>query len=700
MFTLDFGTILLYAVFVLLITDIILLIFNSKIHNWKFYDHTLLYFAAIAMVGSFFEFVLNLIAQDYSYAYVYHYSSADMDIPLRIASSWSGAVGSFFLWTMLMFTGYLIFRFIFRNMLDQRIYQYASIIQVVNLLAFLIFILIKDPFERLFPVPTNGTGLNPLLATFLNEIHPPIIFLGYSIFMLPFSIALAKLITGLTDDEAPAEIQKFMRLTMALGWLVLGTGILIGGYWAYTTLGWGGFWAWDPVETGSLIPWLFALVFFHGSPVFKLDKGNFGKDIIATFPFLSVLFATIVTRTGLLSSVHAFGISISDYIIIVYLLFLLAVEIFFVIQLYNKNKVKFFFTIEELTKIKRQDAALYISFFSFLIGTLAIMTGLIIPLIFAMLPEPFNRSFIVDKSYFNSMIALFGFGALEAAFFTDFVFIKKDKDKFTIIGIGVTLGLINVFLNLPVVDFYLKRSNLGIIYDLLHILSTSSLKANFITPILVISLGVLIITIYKFFKSTEMQKQIKMRKISQTFLHLGIIIALIGALFSYNNTQINEVPIAPGESQFITTSQTVELKVLDTTYQHDGPNYAQKITAHVQLIEGNHVLGSGILEYTDYTTFGLIVNVMIISSLTSDYYLTIITGTVNAANDGITELRIQARIIPMISFLWFGAGVVLTSMAVLVVVSFRLFMFSYKKAQRHSVTIDRSPKLDKMAIKG
>lgn len=806
MFNIDIGTILLFATLLLLLLDVILVLLNSRIQNWLYYDHIILYVATITLFASFMEFLLNLIFQDWSYAYVTGYSSVQMDIPLRIASSWSGAAGSFYLWTMFMFSGFIIFRFIFRKMMDQAIYQYASIIQGINLIAFISFILLKAPFAKNAVAESNGIGLNPLLSTFLNLIHPPIIFLGYSIFVIAFSLALAKIITELTDKEAPAELQKFMRLTMAMGWLVLGTGILIGGYWAYTSLGWGGFWAWDPVETGSLIPWLFALVFFHGSPVFRSDKGNFGKDILATFPFLSVLFATIVTRTGALTSVHSFSAGPSDYILIMYLLLVLLIEALFILHLYRKEKIKFFYSMKELESLKRQDAALYISFFAFFLGTLAICFGQVIPFIFYYLPGAYSNitwfnslrlltigvlpitganliiivtivllaligymiqsnsktarlhlsyfitekkftrdevilnsallgasilvlvfifdlffptfynllpfgmggAFTVDKRFFNIIIGVFGFAALEAAFFTDFVFIKTDKNKAIAIAIGVNLGLLNVILNLPLINFLLQTSNIGILfqvwhfwfisfsfYSLLHILGTTSILANFIIPILILSFVVLIITIYKFLVSKEMQKQVKMRKISQTLLHLGIVIALIGALFSYNSTYITELdlsPIQPSQTQItnklptqgpITTANNIKLSALNYNYTPFGTDFQDKLTVQVHLLDSNgKVIGSGVLDYTNYNIFGLIVNTLIISSVYNDIYITVLTYTANANTGIVSDIQFEVRIIPMINFLWLGAGLVMFSMLALVVISFKLFVYSYKKAHK------------------
>ena len=266
---------------------------------------------------------------------------------------------------------------------------------------------------------------------------------------------------------------------------------------------------------------------------------------------------------------------------------------------------------------------------------------------------------------------------------------------------AVTLGIINVFLNLPVVDYYLKRANLGIFYDLLHIVGTSSLLANFMLPILIVSLGILLITGYKFIRSSEMQKQIKMRKVSQTLLHLGIVIALIGALISYNSTQINDVLLSPNESGYITTAQDIKLQVLDVNYTPVGSNFQDKLQAHVQLVDNNnHSLGHGVLDYTNYDQFGLIVNVLIIPSLTNDIYITIMTFTGNTITKAVSDIRFEIRIIPMINFLWLGASLVLISMLALVIISLRLFTFSYKKSNKNISTIDKSTIRNNIPING
>jgi len=695
----DLGIVLLLGTFILLLADSFLLLMTTRIKNWLFWDHIIIYIATFSILGSLLEFILNLVMQDYSYLYVTSFSDSQMDILMRIASSWSGASGSFFLWTMFMFLEYIIFRYIFRGRLYQKIYQYSSLIQSINLLVFVGFTFLKEPFKRNSTIPTDGIGLNPLLASFYNLIHPPLTFLGYSIFIIPFSIALAKLILRQYDSETPAELQRFTRFTMALGWLLLGMAILAGGYWAYTTLGWGGFWAWDPVETGSLIPWLFALVYFHGSPVFKSVKDNFSKDVISTLPYLSVLIATIITRTGLLQSVHAYEMSFADYILIAYFIILASFVLIILYYVHKTRTLKFFYSVEELKDLKQQDAALYLSFYAFFLGTIAILMGLLIPLTFALLPGPFHQSFTIDTKYYNVIIGIFGFAVLELAFFTDFVFIKTNTQKIEVLSFGVVLGFMNVILNLPLVNYYFMKTNLDPLFTITHVLGTTSVIANFILPSLVITFVILLVTGYKFIRSKDLQKQVKMRKVSQTLLHVGIVIALVGALISYNNTQINDVLLKPNSEGYVTTDQTVQLKVINTHYENYGQTFNRKLVATVQLIDHNKILGEGNLEYTEYTYFGLVVNVIIISSLTADYYLTISTFTVNG-NNSLGDIRFQIRIIPMVGLLWAGSIVVLLATLPLVMISLKLFIFSYKNTMRKLTSSGPHPVLKNNPVKG
>ncbi|HQT92453.1 MAG TPA: cytochrome c biogenesis protein CcsA, partial [Candidatus Kryptobacter bacterium] len=211
-------------------------------------------------VITLFAFFLYLIlSHQYQYTYVWSYSANNLSTPLLLSTSYAGQEGSFFLW---VFYTAIISIFLLRY---SRQHKYESIVIPV-LLLFEVFVLtiltIKSPFAKVWqtfanvPVgtqPQDGRGLNPLLQNFWIVIHPPILFLGFATAIVPFAYAVA----GLIRKEY-TKWATYLQPWLVLNVLTLGAGIIIGGYWAYITLGWGGFWGWDPVENSSLIPWLFS----------------------------------------------------------------------------------------------------------------------------------------------------------------------------------------------------------------------------------------------------------------------------------------------------------------------------------------------------------------------------------------------------------------------------------------------------------
>ncbi|MCB1058218.1 MAG: cytochrome c biogenesis protein CcsA, partial [Acidobacteria bacterium] len=177
-------------------------------------------------------------------------------------------------------------------------------VYVLTLFGLLFILLRENPFVMLAETPLDGKGLNPLLQDDWMVIHPPIMFIGYASTAIPFAFAIAAM---WKRDYREWATRAF---PFALGgFLVLGTAILMGGYWAYKTLGWGGYWGWDPVENASLIPWLFGTVLIHGLHM-ERTRGRYRRAnlVVACLGFLSVLYGTFLTRSGVLAdfSVHSF----------------------------------------------------------------------------------------------------------------------------------------------------------------------------------------------------------------------------------------------------------------------------------------------------------------------------------------------------------------------------------------------------------
>lgn len=257
-----------------------------------------LLFASLASV-----FLLALIlAQRYDVAYVFEYTSVDLSLSYRISAFWAGQQGSFLLWLLLsaIFTVLQI-----RRSGESEPYVLLFLLLVQAGLA--LFLLVDNPFKTLGQVPPDGYGMNPLLQNPWMVAHPPVLFAGYAGLAVPFAYALA----GLWRHDYDGWVFKSLPWAL-IGWLFLGLGIYLGAYWAYETLGWGGYWGWDLVENSSLIPWLTGTALLHGLLIQRnrgrLRHGNF---VLAAVTFLLILYATFLTRSGVLSelSTHSFVVS-------------------------------------------------------------------------------------------------------------------------------------------------------------------------------------------------------------------------------------------------------------------------------------------------------------------------------------------------------------------------------------------------------
>jgi len=253
--------------------------------------------AAIVLVTSAFQ-------DDFSIAYIYHHSNRDLPAAYKFATLWSGQEGSLLFWSLLLAAYGLVLRL--RHKTDTKLFAYASvIIAAVQIFFLLLLNFAAHPFALITgTLPADGAGLNPLLQYPEMVIHPPMLYLGYVGFTVPFAFALGALIM-----RYPGE--KWIRITRRwtmVTWAFLTCGVFLGAHWAYSVLGWGGYWGWDPVENASLMPWLTGTAFLHS--VMMQEKRGMLKMwnmwlIFATF-WLAIL-GTFLTRSGIISSVHAFA---------------------------------------------------------------------------------------------------------------------------------------------------------------------------------------------------------------------------------------------------------------------------------------------------------------------------------------------------------------------------------------------------------
>ena len=374
--------------------------FLSYRHN----DSSLLRLARIGFYSAsaliVFQSILlmwGILTHRFEWVYVFSYSSSDLPLYYLISTFWAGQEGTFLLWLLLGSAyGWFIIR---RNEEDEPlVMSFMNLVQ-----AYIVMILIKrNPFSYVWEInpggfaagqiPMDGNGLNPLLQDPWMTIHPPVLFVGYSSTMIIFAFAMAALVKRNYDSW----IKNAYPYALFVG-LSLGAGIILGGYWAYTTLGWGGYWAWDPVENSSLIPWLLSLALIHGLIIQK-RRGGLKKTnlFIALSIFVLVLYGSFLTRSGVLMdfSVHSFGTSELH-------LYLAAFVVFFLVL----GALFFLFRRREIQGEKVQSALfsresfMLYGMMSLLILALLTLAGTSSPLITGFFGEASN----VSIDYYNRL---------------------------------------------------------------------------------------------------------------------------------------------------------------------------------------------------------------------------------------------------------------------------------------------------------
>ena len=264
-----------------------------------------------------------LVSGAYDVAYVASTTSNAMPAYLKVTAWWGGQAGSLLFWSWLMaaFTTAASARNWER---DREFLPWVIVVTMITLAFFLsLVVFFENPFARLWMTadgqqlkalfqpagaiplfPADGNGLNPLLRHPGMVIHPPMLYLGFVSFVIPFAFAMAALVTRRTDDR---WIRITRRWTL-VAWLFLSLGLILGGRWAYDVLGWGGYWGWDPVEIAAFMPWLTGTAFLH-SVVIQEKRGilKHWNMVLIILTYSLVIFGTFLTRSGVLSSVHSFA---------------------------------------------------------------------------------------------------------------------------------------------------------------------------------------------------------------------------------------------------------------------------------------------------------------------------------------------------------------------------------------------------------
>jgi len=252
----------------------------------------------LALAATVYLYIL-LFNHDYSIAYIYSYSSNDLPFHFLLSSFWAGQEGTYLLWFVLS----SVFGLLLMYRAGKYKYAAMAFFSLINLFL-AVMLAIVSPFKPLEFFAMDGAGLNPLLQDYWMVIHPPVMFCAFSMAGVPFAIAMAAM--AMKDYKGWINIAfPFVALTSVLFFAAN----VMGGFWAYRTLGWGGYWAWDPVENTSFVPWIASLALIHGMIIEKrsgaLRRVNL---LLGTFMLMLVVYGTFLTRSGVLAdfSVHSF----------------------------------------------------------------------------------------------------------------------------------------------------------------------------------------------------------------------------------------------------------------------------------------------------------------------------------------------------------------------------------------------------------
>jgi cytochrome c-type biogenesis protein CcmF len=301
-----FGTTVLYAILVAAAYTMAVALAAGRGRPRLLQAARLGAYGTCSLVGlSVLVLAYAFVSHDFRIAYVAHYSDRSMTTPYLIAALWGGQDGSLLWWLFLtsLFSGTCVF-WLRRRYLELQPYVIATLMSILLFFGILM-IFAANPFAvSIAGAPAEGQGLNYQLRNFYMIIHPPSLYTGFTSSAVPFAFAVAALATGRLDNEWIVATRKWMLFS----WLFLSIGNTLGMLWAYEELGWGGPWAWDPVENAAFLPWLTASAYLH-STMIQERRGmlKIWNVFLICMTFWLTIFGTFLTRSGLIASVHSFA---------------------------------------------------------------------------------------------------------------------------------------------------------------------------------------------------------------------------------------------------------------------------------------------------------------------------------------------------------------------------------------------------------
>ena len=360
--------------------------------------------------------IYSLLTGDFRLAYVAAHTDTSMSKIYKFTAWWGGQEGSLLLWSWLLATYSAVVVFMNRRKFRDMMPWVTSVLMATETFFLSLIAFVLSPFGILEAGRGNivegvGQGLNPLLQYWTMVIHPPMLYLGYVGFTVPFAFAIGSLITKQPGD---AWIHTTRRWTIVT-WLFQSAGILLGQGWAYAVLGWGGYWAWDPVENASLLPWITATAFLH-SVMMQEKKGmmKVWNMVLISGTFFLCIFGTFLTRSGVVSSVHAFAQSPIGKYFVIFLAVGIAATVILILE-----RLKYLKSEARLESVMSRESSFMFNNLILVASCFAVLWGTMFPVISEALT---GEKISVDAPFFNrinipiglALIFLTGIGPLIA----------------------------------------------------------------------------------------------------------------------------------------------------------------------------------------------------------------------------------------------------------------------------------------------
>jgi cytochrome c-type biogenesis protein CcmF len=594
-------------------------------------------FGAVALAAA--VLVTATFQNDFSISYILHHSNRDLPIPYKFAVLWSGQEGSLLFWALLLSTYGLVLRL--RHKVDTRLVAYASVvISAVQVFFLLLVNFAANPFAMTVGnLPPDGNGLNPLLQYPEMVIHPPMLYLGYVGFTVPFAFALAALIMKYPGEK---WIHITRRWTMVT-WGFLTVGIFLGQHWAYSVLGWGGYWGWDPVENASFMPWLTGTAFLHS--VMMQEKRGMLKVwnmwlIFSTF-MLSI-FGTFLTRSGVVSSVHAFAQSSIGTWFVSFLALTFAVCVYWFLR--NREHLRSEHRLESL--VSRESSFLFNNLI-LLVACFTVLWGTLFPVLSEWVqgtkvtvgPPFFNR---VNIPVALLLLVLTAVGPLLAWRKTSVESLKRNFRIPVLVGLGVGALLVAIGYVKPWTE---QSAFYSLMTIMLSVMVATTVISEFVRGGRVIGRH----TGQNLFASMVQLTRRNTRRYGGYIVHFGVIVIMIGFAGAAFN-QDTERELTNGQSMAIGPYTLT----MSSNTQDDNPNYSSE-WAIVDVSKNGKPLTTMYPERRFYKATQQPQSMVALhTTLKEDLYL-----VYSGINQDTGNPIIKAHLNPLVLWIWIGVHIMI-----------------------------------------